>query len=160
MELIISIEYFEQFTIIDTDFDSNKVNNHLVDAQEIQTTELLGVELYDRIQLALQNPTTDPDADALALKLKPFVLKATELNLVPFLNKPVTAKGTQDRSGNFSTSASGTDQGLILDNIRAKVEYHALRIREFLNDNSTKYPEYRNDCNGNNQNFYSTIHLV
>ena len=158
MELIITIEYFEANTIIDTDFDTNKVNNHLVDAQEIQVTELLGQELYDEIQLALAGT---PTADQVILinKLKPFTLKATELNLVPFLNKPVTAKGTVERSGNNTAPASGTDQGLILDNIRAKVEYHALKIRKFLNENLTKYPAYKS-CSGRTQNFYSCIHGV
>ena len=40
MEFVITLEYFEEATIIDTDFDGNKVENHIVDAQEIMLKEL------------------------------------------------------------------------------------------------------------------------
>jgi len=159
MILIIDTQYFENFTIIDTDFDSNKVNNHLVDAQEIQVYELLGKDLYDQLQLALAGTPT-VDEQILIDKLKPFLLKATELNLIPFLNTPVTAKGTQERSGNNTTSASGTDKGLILDNVRAKIEVHALRIAKFLDENKALYPNWRKDCNTNKPTFYSAIYGV
>jgi len=159
MILIIDTQYFENFTIIDTDFDSNKVNNHLVDAQEIQVYELLGKDLYDQLQLALAGTPT-VDEQILIDKLKPFLLKATELNLIPFLNTPVTAKGTQERSGNNTTSASGTDKGLILDNVRAKIEVHALRIAKFLDENQAKYPNWRKGCKTNKPTFYSAIYGV
>ena len=162
MDFIIDVQYFENFTVIDTDFDANKkLNTHMVDAHKVQVYELLGKELYERIQNALANPTTDPDADTLAglSDLKDFTLKAVELNLIPFLNDPVTAKGTQDRTGNFSQSASGVDKGLKLDKVRSLLETYAQRVRDYIKDNSDKYPEY-DRCNKSDQNFYTAIHGV
>jgi len=162
MEFLIDVTYFENFTVIDTDFDANKkLNTHMVDAHKVQVYELLGKELYERIQTALANPGADVDADALAnlSDLKDFTLKAVELNLIPFLNTPVTAKGTQDRSGNFTASASATDKGLRLDKVRALLEVYAMRVRDYLTDNADKYPEYHR-CKRKDQNFYTGIHGV
>ncbi len=162
MEFLIDVTYFENFTVIDTDFDANKkLNTHLVDAHKVQVYELLGKDLYNRLQTALDTPGSDPDADTLAdlSDLKDFTLKATELNLIPFLNTPVTAKGTQERTGNFSQSASGTDRGLRLDKVRALLEVYAMRVRDYIRENSDIYPEYLR-CKNIDQNFYSGIHGV
>lgn len=159
MEFVIDISYFEEATIIDTDFDSNKVENHLVDAQEIQLKELLGRKLYAKVQLWLaNNPVPTPIEQELIECLKPFVLKATELNLIPFLNSPVTAKGTMDRSGDYTTRTNDTNSGLILDNVRAKVEYYAEECRIFLSENRSSFPDWQ--CEDGDQNFYSTIYMV
>ncbi len=162
MEFLIDTNYFENFTVIDTDFDANKkLNTHMVDAHKVQVYELLGKDLYNRLQTALPSPGTDPDADALASlsDLKDFTLKAVEINLIPFLNDPVTAKGTQERTGNFSQSASGTDKGLKLDKVRALLEVYAMRVRDYLKENASKYPEY-NRCKRADQNFYTGIYGV
>lgn len=158
MELIIDILYFETNTVIDTDFDTNKAYNHIVEAHEIGLYELLGKELYDRVQTALANPGTDLPAEDLADRCKQFVLKASEVSLIPFLNNPVTAKGTQDRNGNFTTSTNDTNAGIILHSIREKKEVYAQRVRDFLDDNKTVYTEW-DKCKGD-QNFYTTIHGV
>lgn len=159
MEFVIDISYFEEATIIDTDFDSNKVENHLVDAQEIMMKELLGRELYAKVQLWLaNNPAPTPIQQELIDCLKPFVLKATELYLIPFLNSPVTAKGTMDRTGDFTSRTNDTNSGLILDNVRAKVEYYAEECRVFLDNNRAEFPDWK--CEDGDQNFYSTIYMV
>ena len=159
MELIIDIAYFEEATIIDTDFDSNKVSNHLIDAQEIMLKELLGRKLYSEMQLWLaNNPAPTPVQTALIELCKPFVLKATELYLVPFLNAPVTAKGTMERNGDYTKRTNDTNSGLILDNIRAKVEWYAEEVRIYLSENRSSFPNWK--CEDGDQNFYSTIYLV
>lgn len=157
MELIIDLGYFETNTVIDTDFDTNKAYNHIVEAHEIGLYELLGEDLYNRVQTALENPGTDLDAEALVELCKMFVLKASEVSLVPFLNNPVTAKGTQDRNGNFTTSTNDVNAGIILHSIREKKEVYAERVRSYLNKNAGLFPEWK--CNGE-QNFYTTIHGV
>lgn len=159
MEFVIDIAYFELNTVIDTDFDTNKAENHLVEAHEIQLYELLGKDLYNRVQTILAGTPTTIESELIEL-LKPFVLKATEVSLVPFLNNPVTAKGTQDRNGNFTTSANDTNSGLVLDSIRGKLEAYAERVRDFLKDNLIDFPEYNKNCTQNGNNFYSSIHGI
>lgn len=159
MEFVIDQAYFESNTVIDTDFDGDKMQNHLVDAQEISMRELLGVKLYDKVQLWLaNNPAPNTIQQGLIDLLKPFVLKATELNLIPFLNSPVTAKGTMDRSGDYTSRTSGVNTGLILDNVRAKMEYYAELCRIYIKDNDTTFTEW--DCNEDGQDFYSTIYGI
>lgn len=161
MEFVIDLAYFENNTVIDTDFDGDKVQNHLVDAHEIQLRELLGWELYDLVQLWLaDNPIPTPIEQGLISHLKPFVLKATELNVIPFLNAPVTAKGTMDRSGDYTTRTDNTNTGLILDNVRAKVEYYAELCRKYLRKNEESFPLYNKYCKDGSQDFYSTIYGV
>ena len=158
MQEIIDIAYFENNTIIDTDFDTNKAYNHLVDAHEIQTKQLVGKELYAKIQLWLAGtPVPTPIEQGLIDCLKPFVLKATELNLVPFLNHPVTAKGTMERSGDFTTRSDNTNTGLQLDNIRGKMECYAEDCREYIKDNIETFPEWK--CDDGSQDFYSTVYF-
>jgi len=159
MELVITIQYFEENTIIDTDFDGNKVYNHLIDAQEIMLSELLGRKIYADMQLWLgNNPAPSTIQQELIDKCKPFVLKATELYLIPFLNTPITAKGTMERRGDYTSRANDTLSGLRLDNVRAKVEHYAEQVRLFLSDNRTDFPKWK--CEDGDQNFYSTIYLV
>tara|TARA_R110002153_G_scaffold189041_4_gene341890 strand:+ start:4817 stop:5296 length:480 start_codon:yes stop_codon:yes gene_type:complete len=159
MEFVIDLAYFENNTVIDTDFDGDKVQNHLVDAHEIQLRELLGTELYDEVQLWLDNnPTPTAIEQGLIDYLKPFVLKATELNVIPFLNAPVTAKGTMDRSGDYTTRTGNINTGLILDNVRAKMEYYAELCRKYLRKNIINFPSYQ--CEDGSQDFYSTIYGV
>lgn len=157
MELVITLEYFEDNTVIDTDFDIDKALNHLNDAHDVQLNELLGDELYKRLQDSiLPTPSAGLETDLVNL-LKMFVVKATEVNLVPFLNTPVSAKGTQERSGDFSTSAGQPDKALRLDNIRAKEEVFAGKVRTFLTDNIQEFPEYK--CKLGGTGFYSPIHF-
>jgi hypothetical protein len=159
MEFVIDLNYFEEATIIDTDFDGNKVENHIVDAQEIMLKELLGRKIYEEMQLWLaSSPAPSPIQTLLIELCKPFVLKATELYLIPFLNSPVTAKGTMDRSGDYTTRTNDINTGLILDNVRAKVEYYAEEVRQFLSENRTDFPKWK--CEDGDQNFYSTIYMV
>ena len=159
MEFVITLEYFEEATIIDTDFDGNKVENHIVDAQEIMLKELLGRKLYSDMQLWLaSNPAPSPIQQELIDCCQPFVLKATELYLIPFLNSPVTAKGTMERSGDYTKRTNDTNTGLILDNVRAKVEWYAEECRRFLKENRSDFPTWK--CEDGDQNFYSTIYQV
>lgn len=159
MEFVIDIAYFEENTVIDTDFDSNKAYNHMIDAQEIQLRELLGKDLYNKVQLWLANtPAPTPTEQGLIDCLKPFVLKATELNFIPFLNSPVTAKGTMDRNGDYTNRTNDTNTGLILDNVRAKVEYYAEICRDYIHDNIIDFPDWK--CEDGSQDFYSTIYGV
>lgn len=157
MILIIDINYFEENTIIDTDFDSAKCYNFIVEAHEIQLFELLGEDLFDRVQTALGGVPTPIEQELIDL-CKPFLVKATELDFVPFLNSPVTAKGTQERTGNFTTSANDMNKSVIMDKIRARVESYAEKVRKFLDKNSNDFPEW-NKCSDDG-NFYTTIHLL
>ena len=157
MELLIDIAYFETNTLIDTDFDTNKAYNHLVRAHEIQLYELYGKDLYNRIQTALAG-TPSADEQALIDITKPFVCSATEVNYLPFLATPVTAKGVQERNGNFTTSSNDTNKGLMLESFRADMELYAQRVRDYLLDNLAKFPEWK--CKTGDGNFYTAIHGV
>jgi hypothetical protein len=158
MNLIINSQYFEDNTVIDTDFSVEKSYIHLIEAHEIQVFELLGKELFDRVQTILSGTPAGLELDLINL-LKPFTVKATEINLIPFLNSPVTAKGTQDRTGNFTQSANDTNTGLTLDAVRSRLETYAQKVRNFLDDNRTEFPEWKH-CHEGGQNFYSCIHGV
>ncbi len=158
MNFVIDTDYFETNTVIDTDFDIKKAYNHLIDAHEVQLYELLGKSLYDRLQTILGDlQNADPIELELIECLKPFMVKATELNLTPFLNTPVTAKGSMDRSGEYTKRAIEDTTARILDNIRAKEEFYAEKCREFLECNSKEFPEYH--CNGSGSDFFSPIHM-
>ena len=158
LNFVIDTDYFETNTVIDTDFDIKKAYNHLIDAHEVQLYELLGKDLYDRLQTILDDIA---NASAIELELieflKPFMVKATELNLTPFLNTPITAKGSMERSGDYTKRSADETTARILDNIRAKEEFYAEKCREFLKCNSKYFPEYQ--CNGSGNDFFSPIHF-
>jgi len=157
MQLLIDIQYFETNTLIDTDFDANKAYNHMVRAHEIQLYELYGKELYNRIQTALAGTPTADEQELIDLS-KPFVCSATEVNYLPFLATPVTAKGVQERNGNFTQSSNDTNKGLMVENFRADMEIYAERVREYLRLNLDKFPEWK--CKTGHGNFYTPIHGV
>ena len=158
MNSVITIQYYEDNTVIDTDFDSSKATVHMTDAHEINLNELLGDDLYARVQAILDDlPSASQIEKDLITCLKMFVVKATDTRLTPFLNTPVSAKGTQERSGDFTSSSDNQGRALRLDVMRASEEVFAEKCRKFLVKNIKEFPEYK--CAGGND-FYSSIHFL
>jgi|GEM_PF-6266591 len=159
MNNVITLEYFENNTVIDTDFSLEKAEIHLIEAHEIQLWELLDEKLYNRVQLILDDlPNADQIEKDLITCLQPFMVKSTEVNLVPFLNFPITAKGTTERRGDFTSPAPQPEKSRILNVVRGREEFYAQKCRDFLIKNINEFPEY--NCGDSSQDFYSSIYAV
>jgi len=151
--IFITSEDIKRYSILDGNVDNDKFNQFVEIAQDIHVQEYLGTDLYEKIQSLILTSTIDDIGNAayktlLESYIKPMHIRWASVEFMPYLAYTVSNGGIYKHSSENSESVNIAEVNLLTERSRSTAQFYTRRLVSFLCDNSTNYPEYNTNSNG------------
>jgi hypothetical protein len=151
--LFITVKDLKAKSIISGNTDADKLIHFIEVAQDIHIQNYLGGRLYDKMQaLVISNEIELAiNADYKLLRddyVKPMLIWFTQSEYFPFAMFKIDNGGVSKHRGEESDVANYGDIDRMMSKINDRSEFYTRRFLDYICDNSTKYPEYTNNQNG------------
>lgn len=151
--IFITSEDIKRYSILDGNVDNDKFNQFVEIAQDIHVQEYLGTDLYEKIQSLILTNTIDDVGNAayktlLESYIKPMHIRWASVEFMPYLAYTVSNGGIYKHSSENSESVNIAEVNLLTERSRSTAQFYTRRLVSFLCDNSTNYPEYNTNSNG------------
>ena len=150
----ITFEYLVKWTQIDENVDANIVEPSILQAQDINIQTIIGNTLYVRLMndIITTGTTTGYYLTLMTDYIQPAQAQWAIYHSLPFLNYKLTNKAVSEKNSDYSTVAPLETLQYIRNTVRDNAEFLSTRIREYIINNQTQFPEY---FSPNNQNLLS-----
>jgi hypothetical protein len=150
----ITFEYLVKWTQIDENVDPNIVEPSILQAQDINIQTVIGNTLYVRLMndIITTGTTTGYYLTLLVDYIQPAQAQWTIYHALPYLNYRFTNKSVAEKNSDNSTVAPLETVQYLRNTVRDNAEFLSTRIREYIINNQTQFPEY---FSPNNQNLLS-----
>ena len=151
--LFITVKDLKAKSIISGNTDGDKLIHFIEVAQDIHIQNYLGGRLYDKMQaLIISNEMDLPiNSDYKLLRddyIKPMLTWFTQSEYFPFAMFKIDNGGVSKHRGEESDVANYGDIDRMMSKINDRSEFYTRRFLDYICDNSSKYPEYTNNQNG------------
>jgi hypothetical protein len=151
--LFITIQDLKAKSIISGSTDADKLIHFIEVAQDIHIQNYLGGKLYDKLQALILSGDIDlpANSDYKSLRdvyIKPMLIWFTQSEYFPFSMFKVDNGGVSKHRGEESDVVNFTDIDRMMSKINDRAEFYTRRFLDYIAFNSSKYPEYTNNQNG------------
>jgi len=151
--LFITIQDLKAKSIISGSTDADKLIHFVEVAQDIHIQNYLGGKLYDKLQALILSGDIDlpANSDYKSLRdvyIKPMLIWFTQSEYFPFSMFKVDNGGVSKHRGEESDVVNFTDIDRMMSKINDRAEFYTRRFLDYIAFNSSKYPEYTNNQNG------------
>lgn len=147
--LLINREDLVRYTPLSGSIDFDKVIQYIEIAQDIHIHELLGTQLYERIQSDIISGTLTGDYAQLVSKyVKPILAQYSLLEYLPFSQYTINNKGVFKHTSENSNSVDKEDMNSMTEATRDTAQHYAKRMIDYICANPTLFDEYLSNNNG------------
>ena len=157
----ISTDYVYKWSVIENNVDADLITKFIAKAQELNIQAAVGENLYTKLL------NDCPNFTGLYLTLvKDYIQPAqTEwvvYHALPFINFRLTNKAVSQKNSDNSNPSGIDDLKWLRDQVRNNAEFYSERIKDFIKNNPTAFPEYYTRTNTfevrpNKSNYFSGI---
>jgi hypothetical protein len=151
--LFITINDLKRKSIIDGNVDADKLIQFIEVAQDTHIQNYLGGLLYKKLQALILAGTID-DAVNSDYKLllddyvKPMLTWFTQSSYLPFAMYQISNGGVFKHRSENSETISLEEMRMMLAKVTETAEFYTRRFVDYMDYNSTLYPEYVSSTNG------------
>ena len=147
--LMISRADIVKNTHISGSVDIDKYIQFILIAQEITIQQLLGTDLYEKIQTDIENSTLSGNYLTLVTEyVKPVLIHAGFLNYLPFAAYTIGNQGIFKKSAENAENVDKSEVDYLVEKERDIMQFYIDRLIEHLTfEASSKYPEYNTNTN-------------
>ena len=151
--LFLTVKDLKAKSIISGNTDGDKLIHFIEVAQDIHIQNYLGGRLYDKMQALIISNEIELaiNSDYKLLRddyIKPMLTWFTQSEYFPFAMFKIDNGGVSKHRGEESDVANYGDIDRMMSKINDRSEFYTRRFLDYICDNSTKYPEYTNNQNG------------
>tara|TARA_R110002167_G_scaffold156528_1_gene351288 strand:- start:8 stop:520 length:513 start_codon:yes stop_codon:yes gene_type:complete len=151
--LFITVKDLKAKSIISGNTDGDKLIHFIEVAQDIHIQNYLGGKLYDKMQALILANEIDLaiNADYKSLRddyIKPMLVWFTQSEYFPFAMFKIDNGGVSKHRGEDSDVANYGDIDRMMSKINDRSEFYTRRFLDYICNNSSKFPEYTNNQNG------------
>lgn len=147
--LFISIDELKKKSIIDGNVDSDKILQFVEVAQDTHIHNYLGTDLYDKLQAEIIAGTLAGDYLTLLNDyIKPMLIWYAQSEVLPFMLFQVKNGGIYKHTAENSEGINKDELDYLIQRTRDKAEFYTKRFLDFMCANSTLFPEYLTNSNG------------
>lgn len=147
--LFISREDLVRYTPISGNLDFDKVIQYVEIAQDIHIHEILGTDLYDKLQSDVIADTLAGDYAALVNSyVKPALAQYALLEFLPFSQYSINNKGVFKHTSENANALERGEINTMVEATRDTATHYAKRLVDFICADSSKFPEYTTNNNG------------
>jgi len=141
--LFISRDDLVRYTPISGNLDFDRVVQYIEIAQDIHVHELLGTNLYEKLQADVLANTLTGDYEILVKNhIKPTLAQYALLEFLPFSQFSINNKGVFKHTSEASETLSRSDINMMTEATRDTAQHYASRMIEYLRNYPNSFPEY------------------
>ena len=164
---MVDLDYLKQTTVINDNVDDDLLKHSIVEVQDIYIKSILGTRLFDKIIKDIDNDTLSGvyltlSNDYISKAIRQWIIHEITIDL----NYKYTNKSISKQSSDNSESVDKSDIIYLRNQRRVKAEFYSNRISEYLCENETSFPEFRDNNksddihpNSNDDNFFNGMYL-
>tara|TARA_R110000796_G_scaffold189994_4_gene306744 strand:+ start:302 stop:817 length:516 start_codon:yes stop_codon:yes gene_type:complete len=151
--LFITINDLKRKSIIDGNVDADKLIQFIEVAQDTHIQNYLGGLLYKKIQTLIINNTISDAANSdykslLDDYIKPMLVWFTQSSYLPFAMYQISNGGVFKHRSENSETISLEEMRMMLSKVTETAEFYTRRFVDYMDYNSTLFPEYVSSTNG------------
>ena len=151
--LFITINDLKRKSIIDGNVDADKLIQFIEVAQDTHIQNYLGGLLYKKLQALILAGTIDDNNNSnykLLLNdyVKPMLTWFTQSSYLPFAMYQISNGGVFKHRSENSETISLEEMRMMLAKVTETAEFYTRRFVDYMDYNSTLYPEYVSSTNG------------
>ena len=136
-------------SIIDGSTDTDKFIQFIKLAQEIEIRNYLGTKLYDKLQADISGSgVTGNYQTLLNTYIQPMLLWFAQAEYIPFAAYSIKNGGVFKGSSENAESVVKEEVDYLANKARDKAEYYTQRFLDYMAFNSSGFPEWRSNSNG------------
>jgi len=166
--LFITLNDLKRKSIISGNTDDDKLIQFVEVAQDLHIQNYLGGNLYDKLQNLILTDTLDDVANVNYKNLinqyvKPMLIWFSQMEYFPFCMFRVNNGGLSKHRGENDDFVDFGDIDRMTSKATARAEFYTTRFTDYICSNSSKFPEYNQNSNGDmypdrdNSNFSSIV---
>ena len=141
--LFISEDTIKKSTTINGNVDVELLLPYIKVAQDIHIHQLLGTDLYDKIQADIAAGSLSGNYKTLTdTYIQPVLIHYSLFECMPFLSYKIMNKDIVRKISETSTPASLEDIKYMRNIIQNTAEYYATRLVDYLRNNNDLFTEY------------------
>tara|TARA_R100001440_G_scaffold1479_6_gene4829 strand:+ start:7013 stop:7522 length:510 start_codon:yes stop_codon:yes gene_type:complete len=145
--LFITMTELKRKSIIDGQFDTDKLIQFVEVAQDVHIQNFLGTKLYEKIQTLITASTLDDSANAdyktlLNTYIKPMLIWYSQYTFIPFASFQIGNGGIFKHSSESAEIVTKEEMDSLANQAKDYADFYTNRFIDFMVENSSKYPEY------------------
>ncbi len=136
-------------SIIDGNVDTDKFIQFIKVAQEIEIRNYLGTKLYDKLQADIAGSgVTGNYQTLLNTYVQPMLIWFAQAEYIPYAAYSIKAGGVFKGSSENAETVSKSEVDYLVNKARNTAEYYTQRFLDYINNNSSLFPEYNQNQGG------------
>ena len=160
--------YVKEQSIINENVETNIINRSIIDAQTIHLQNILGSNLYQKLQdLVSSGDIEDSENAAYKSLLDDYIVQTlvqwTMVEALPYIRYKVMNKSVSGQGSDNSNPVDSADLKFFQQSLRDKAEFYSQRLSDHIVCNVTDYPEYTTgtseDMAPDTENYFSGMEL-
>jgi len=141
--LFISRDDLVRYTPISGNLDFDRVVQYIEIAQDIHVHELLGGNLYEKLQADVIGSTLTGEYEILMKSyIKPVLAQYALLEFLPFAQFSINNKGVFKHTSEAAETLSRSDINMMVETTRDTAQHYAKRMVDYLCHRPNDFPEY------------------
>ena len=141
--LLITTTDIKRNSVVSGSVDVDKFIQYLKIAQDIHIHELLGGNLYQKLQDDVLSNSLSGDYLHLVTKhIKPLLAQYALLEFLPFSQFTISNKGVFKHTSEASESLTKSDVSMMVEATRDTAQNYASRMVDYICNYPSKFPEY------------------
>ena len=165
----ITVDYLKKYYsgYLDANIDDDALNSFILIAQNVRIQSVLGYNLYTKFINDIQTYGAPQGAAYLFLMnnyIQPAVALFSIYEAAPSLGFKITNKAVSQKSSEYGAPSSRQDIEYIRNQILNSAQFYSQRVREYITNNPTQFPEYYQTSGVNrvrpkNNNYFAGLFL-
>jgi hypothetical protein len=151
--IFITANDLKRYSVINGNVDNDKFMQFIEIAQDIHIQNYLGTDLYEKLQSLIINNTINNVVNAdykllLDTYAKPMLIHWAMVEYLPYAAYTVANGGVYKHSSETSQTVDKNEVDFLIEKQRNTAEHYTRRFIDFMCFNSSTYPEYNSNSNG------------
>lgn len=157
----ITTDYVYKRSVIENNVDADLITKFIWKAQELEIQSTLGENLYKKLINDCPN-FTGYYLTLVKDYIQPAQCEWVVYHALPFINFKLTNKAVSQKSSDNSSPSGIDDIKWLRDQVRNTAEFYSERIKDYIKNNPTQFPEYYTsnlsfEVKPNKTNYFSGI---
>lgn len=140
---IITPQYLFKWTVIDDNIDPNLLDTFIIKAQDINIQSVIGNTLYVKIMNDIYaNTLTGYYKILVDSYIQKCQAEWVVYHSMPYINYRLTNKAVSEKKSEWSDATELKNIQYLREDVRNTAEFLSTRIREYILNNQTQFPEF------------------
>ena len=136
-------------SIIDGNTDTDKFIQFIKLAQEIEIRNYLGTKLYEKLQADIAGSGVTGNYQTLLNKyVQPMLIWYAQAEYIPYAAYQIKNGGVFKHTSENAETVSKSEVDYLVNKARNTAEYYTQRFLDYINNNSSLFPEYNQNTGG------------